>query len=55
MRRQVSLELWQIVIFVFGVLLLVMGLAMIIFWQRGLVQLKWLPCPKQQVPIAYGL
>lgn len=55
LSQNVDIKLWQVFLFALGFILIIVGLVLIILWQRGLVQLRWLPCPKQQVPIAYGL
>jgi hypothetical protein len=35
----------SIVFLIAGFVLVILGLVVIILWQRGLVMLQWLPCP----------
>ena len=51
-RKKVELRIWQISFFIIGELLIVVGLIVIIYWQRGFVQLKWLQCPELEIPFA---
>jgi len=48
--QDVDIKLWQIFLFTSGFILIIVGLVLIILWQRGLVQLKWLQCPKINSP-----
>ncbi len=50
MRRKVELERWQLISFIVGVIFIIAGLVVIILWQKGFVQLKWLQCPKYKIP-----
>ena len=50
MRRKVELERWQLISFIVGVIFFIAGLIVIILWQKGFVQLKWLQCPKYKIP-----
>jgi hypothetical protein len=52
MRKKVEFERWQILFFLIGFLMIISGLIVIILWQRGFVQLKWLQCPEEIVPFA---
>jgi len=55
MRKKVELERWQLLFLIIGLVLIVAGLVLIILWQRGLVQLKWLQCPEYKIPLATKL
>jgi len=50
MRRKVELEKWQLISFIVGVIFFIAGLIVIILWQKGFVQLKWLQCPEYKIP-----
>lgn len=52
MRKKITLEKWQLVSLIFGFILIIAGLIVIIFWQRGFIQLKWLQCPELEIPFA---
>ena len=51
-RKKAELKRWQLLFFFIGAALIIAGLILIIYWQRGFVQLKWLQCPGVEVPFA---
>ena len=40
MKKEVNVQVWQILLFSSGFILIIIGLILIILWQRGFVQLK---------------
>ena len=52
MRKKITLEKWQLISLICGFILIIAGLIVIILWQRGFIQLKWLQCPEIEMPFA---
>jgi len=51
-RQKIEIEKWQLVLFIVGAIMIIVGLVIIILWQRGFIQLRWLPCPGYKIPLA---
>lgn len=52
LKSEVIIEKWQVLLIFIGFLLIITGLIIIISWQKGFVQLKWLQCPEMEIPFA---
>ena len=52
MIKKITLEKWQLISLICGFILIIAGLIVIILWQRGFIQLKWLQCPEIEMPFA---
>lgn len=52
LNKTIKVGLLPSILLILGFVCIIIGLIIIIYWQRGFIQIRWLECPKQEMPIA---